>query len=60
MGNLILNRIFDFQQETVPRDFGVIITPDNIESHLAQINTDHAAWVKNHPQLVKLAQDLEK
>ncbi|GAX42411.1 AMP-dependent synthetase and ligase [Tolypothrix sp. NIES-4075] len=60
VGNLILNRIFNFQQETVPRDFGVIITPDNIESHLAQINTDHAAWAKNHPQLVKLAQDLEK
>lgn len=60
VGDLVLNRMFSYREETVPADFGVLITPDNIESHLDKIHADREAWAKKNPEVVKLVQDLKR
>lgn len=58
VGNLILNRLFNYQEKTVPPDFGVLITPNNIDSHLAKINAQRQEWAKQNPDLVNLIRRL--
>jgi len=60
VGDLVLNRMFHYHEETVPRDFGVLLTPNNIESHLAKIRSDREVWAKNHPDEVKLVEDIKR
>ncbi|MGF1541595.1 MAG: hypothetical protein ACFCU5_14285 [Pleurocapsa sp.] len=57
IGNLILDRIYNRQSENIPSDFGILITPENIESHLAKIDSDRTAWIANHPDEVSLVID---
>lgn len=58
VGNLVLNRIFNYHDEVVPEDFGVPIAPENIESHLKKIRADREAWAKNNQTTIRLVQDL--
>lgn len=60
VGDVILNRLFNQKVETVPADFGILMTPDNIESHLAKIRANRAAWAKSNPDAVKLMQQLKQ
>ena len=60
IGNLILNRIFDYKPEDIPQDFGILLTTENIEQHLAKIRSDRLVWTKNHPEEVKLVRDIKK
>jgi len=52
LGDLILDRIFDHRAEgrTVPEDFGVLLTPANIEAHLARIREEQARYRTSHPE----------
>ncbi|MBD2294027.1 hypothetical protein H6G06_11120 [Anabaena sphaerica FACHB-251] len=59
VGDLILNRILGYKEKEVPADFGVLITPENIESHLAKIRADREEWVKNRKSELELVQNLE-
>ena len=59
VGDVILSRILDDQTETVPDDFGVLLTPDNIEAHLEKIRGDRERWVKNNPEAVQLLLDIK-
>lgn len=59
IGNLVLNRILSYHEETVPKDFGILLTPDNIESHIDQIRAEREVWAKNHPDEVKLVHDIK-
>jgi hypothetical protein len=52
IGNLIFNRILSYQGNRVPNDFGILITPTNIESHLQKIRNDRKAWAIAHPKEV--------
>ncbi|NEQ87322.1 MAG: hypothetical protein F6K26_47080, partial [Moorea sp. SIO2I5] len=58
VGDLILNRLFSYQSQTVPEDFGVLITPENVESHLGKIRNERESWAENNPDLVQLVEDL--
>jgi hypothetical protein len=51
-GDLILDRIFNFKSadRTVPNDFGVLITSQNIEAHLGHIRTAREHYQKIHPE----------
>lgn len=60
VGDLVLNRLFQMQEEAIPNDFGVLLTTDNIEAHLKKVRTDQAAWEKNNPDVVKLVQDVKR
>lgn len=58
IGDLILQRIFKQQTAKIPQDFGILLTPQNIESHLQQIKSDRLQWVKNNPEEVDLVRKL--
>ena len=60
IGDLILNRLYNYEKETVPSNFGLYITPVNIESHLSKIRAQRQAWLKTHPVTVKFVQDIKK
>ncbi len=50
-GDLVLDRIFNYHSpdRTVPDDFGVLLTSQNIESHLARIRADREHYRLTHP-----------
>jgi hypothetical protein len=60
IGNLILDRILAYQSDKVPLDFGVLITPENIESHLHKTKSDREIWTKNHTDEVKLVETIQQ
>lgn len=59
LGDLVLNRILDYQPETVPSDFGLLLTPTNLESHLEQIRRDRELWAKENPEWVEFVEGLK-
>lgn len=60
IGDLILDRILSYQNQKVPSDFGILITPENVEAHIAQIRADREVWAKKHPDEIKLVEDIKK
>ena len=60
VGNLVLNRIFNRNAESIPNDFGILITPENIEQHLANIRQQREIYVQNNSDQVQLVEDIHK
>ena len=60
VGDLVLNRLLDYQTEKIPKDFGVMITSENIEFHLAKILAEREVWAKNNPDEVILVEDIKR
>ncbi|NEQ36345.1 MAG: hypothetical protein F6K40_08650 [Okeania sp. SIO3I5] len=60
VGDLILNRILGYQKETVPADFGVMITPDNIESEIAKMRAKRESWRQQDTKTIEYLQNLVK
>ena len=58
IGDLVLNRIFQYNQEIVPEDFGVLLTPETIENHLKQIREDRKIWANNNPDVVQFVKNI--
>ena len=58
IGKLVLNRMFSYQSETVPADFGVYVTPDNIDQHLKQVRTQCQQWEEQNPEIVRWVHNL--
>lgn len=58
IGNLVLNRILSYKTDEVPQDFGVYLTPDNIETQLEKMKIDRAKWAKAHPDEVTLVKKI--
>jgi len=57
IGNRILERIMGKNDSTqVPQDFGMLITPENIEQELQQIRTNLETWAKSNPDLIELVE----
>lgn len=59
VGDLILNKIFQVNLETVPKDFGSFITEDNIEIHLKKIENDRQKWLQQNPKIVEYVKSLQ-
>ena len=60
VGDLVLNRILDYKEEEVPDDLGILINPENIESHLEKIRQDREFWAKNNPDEVNLVKEIKQ
>ncbi|MGK7943200.1 MAG: hypothetical protein AB4058_01875, partial [Microcystaceae cyanobacterium] len=60
VGYLVIDRIMNDNESTVPDDFGVLITQDNIEQQLNQVRLDRKIWQENHPQEVQLVKDIKQ
>ncbi|HHP7232146.1 MAG TPA: hypothetical protein ACFCUY_14965 [Xenococcaceae cyanobacterium] len=58
IGNLIVNRIFDYPTSEIPNDFGILLTKDNIESHLSKIRQERQQWLKNNLEEVDLVKKI--
>jgi len=65
-GDLVLDRIFNYRspERTVPNDFGILLTSQNIESHLARIRADREHYRLTHPddiaEIETLAREVAK
>ncbi|MEM6838126.1 MAG: hypothetical protein AAF609_14875 [Cyanobacteria bacterium P01_C01_bin.120] len=69
VGNLILNCILQSQDEeicslqpqgqNIPEAFGVLVTPDNIATHLEQIRRDRESWATKNSEIVEMVQILK-
>ena len=59
VGNLVLNRMFSYQEEKVPDDFGTLLTVNNLENHLAKIRTDRQHWLSSNPREVELVKNVQ-
>lgn len=60
IGNYILDRLGNYQMDKVPQDFGVLLTPENIESHLQKMRIEREIWLKKHPDELKLVETIKK
>lgn len=60
IGDLILHRLFHAdEQNTASNNFGILMTPDNVESHLAQIRADQQVWRNHNHETIQLLQNLK-
>lgn len=60
VGDLLLSRLFDSNAEKVPNDFGVLLTPKNIESHLAKIRAARENWLIKNAKEAKLVEKIKR
>jgi hypothetical protein len=60
IGDLVLNRIFQYNPEIVPEDFGVLLTPETVENHLQQIREDREIWAENNPDVIRFVENILK
>ncbi len=60
VGDLILNLILGYQEQTVPSDFGTMITPDNIESEIAKMRVNRERWRQQDTKTIEYLQNLVK
>ncbi|MEM6838130.1 MAG: hypothetical protein AAF609_14895 [Cyanobacteria bacterium P01_C01_bin.120] len=51
-GNLVLNRMFNHQIDTVPENFGVYVTPENVDEHLQRVRAQCQQWASENPEVV--------
>jgi hypothetical protein len=59
IGDLILNRIFNYHQDRVPSDFGILLTPENLESHLEKIRDDREKWAKHGQKEIEFVKSIQ-
>lgn len=62
LGDVVLDRMFDgnFSGGQNYPDFGVKLTSENIEAHLAKLRIDRTRWQASHPIDIQEIQDLKK
>lgn len=50
IAELVFAKVFSDKNKTVPADFGVKLTSQNINSHLAKLREERQRWRASHPQ----------
>jgi len=64
VGDLVLDRIYQNYSnslpDSVPEDFGVLVTPENIETHLKNIRQQREYWKNNNLDTVEYVKSLER
>jgi hypothetical protein len=62
LGDLVLDRIFDYKHpdREVPKDFGILLTPENIEPHLTWIRAGRERWATQFPEDVREIAELAR
>lgn len=59
IGTLVLNRMFHVHEKDVPKDFGVLLTPENVEPHLSKIRAEQIMWIDAHTDVVAWIKDIQ-
>lgn len=52
VSNLILKRIFDYQTESIPQDFGFYLTPDNFQDRLILTKKNRTYWLNHNSNVL--------
>lgn len=60
VGNLIMKQISNHGNIKTTSDFGVYVTSDNVETHLANIKRQCKTWQQNNPKVMKWVENLKK
>ncbi|MFB2836813.1 hypothetical protein [Floridanema evergladense] len=60
VANLIMQRIYNYQAEKVPPNFGKLISKSNIEPHLKVIRQQRLSWKRNNMEMVQFVMELKK
>ena len=60
LGDIMLNRVFDVENMANPNDFGVMLTPDNIDGHIAATRERAVQYRNSHPEEVSLVNETVK
>jgi hypothetical protein len=60
IGNLVLDRILSNPKSKIYQDFGVYLTPKNIDSQLANFRSNRENWGKENPDDVALVKAIKK
>ena len=60
LGDIVLSHVLSHQdsEQTIDKDFGVVLTPDNIVEHLNELHKGRLQWREEHPQDVSEIQAL--
>lgn len=59
-GDRVLNRLLHFDEQRVPKDFGVLLTPHTVDAHLRKIRADRTAWVSRNSTEAQLVHQLKQ
>lgn len=60
IGNLMLQRMLKKEADNIPDNFGVLISPQNIESHLSTIRKEQKIWQAQNPDLVEYIEKIKQ
>lgn len=60
IGNSILDRILSRNLNKIPPDFGVYLTPNNVEAQLAKLKRDRDRWARQFPDEVELVKKIKE
>lgn len=58
-GELVLNKMFNYEADAIPQDFGILLNLNNLESHLYEIKLDREKWRKSNFQEVELVKKVK-
>ncbi|WP_239613518.1 hypothetical protein [Cohnella mopanensis] len=59
IGNYVFNRTLHINEDSVPEDFGVLLTKDNLEAQLKRIRDERDKWERDNPDIVKKIEALK-
>ncbi|NEQ34307.1 MAG: hypothetical protein F6K04_25535 [Leptolyngbya sp. SIO4C5] len=58
VGDMIIERLSGQEADQIPEDFGVYVTTENVDEHLAQIKTQCEAWQQQNVEIVRWLESL--
>ncbi len=60
VGDLVIDKVFGYRDESrqIPLDFGILLTSDNIETHLYHTRLAQQQYHQTHSQEVKMVENL--
>ncbi|HEY9299935.1 MAG TPA: hypothetical protein VIQ31_26935, partial [Phormidium sp.] len=60
VAHLILKRVYNYNSEKVPANFGKLISSKNIEPHLKIVRQQRLSWKDNNMQIVQFVMELQR
>ncbi len=60
VGDLMLNRVLSYDEDAVPDDFGVWLTPTTVDAHLTQTREARQIWQTAHPEVMDWVDDISR
>jgi hypothetical protein len=58
LGEIVVSRILE--RAVSPAEFGVILTPSNVDKHLATLGRSRDAYVRRHPEQLQIIEAAER